>query len=89
MLECASVGIPLIASAVGGVKEVFEDGVDCLLVPPADPSALARAIADLHRNPSRRLRLADAAQKKIRAQFTIDRMAEQYLSLYFRLINKR
>jgi glycosyltransferase involved in cell wall biosynthesis len=82
MLECLSVGVPVIASSVGGVREVFEDGMDCIFVPPADSSALARAIMDLFRNPDRRRCLAAAATKKVKAQFTIDQMAASYLKVY-------
>ncbi len=89
MLECASVGVPVIASAVGGIKEVFEDGVDCLYVPPADSSALAGAIMSLHRDPELRRRLATAAQEKVNARFTIDKMAERYLRVYADLTSER
>jgi glycosyltransferase involved in cell wall biosynthesis len=56
ILEAAASGLPIVASAVGGIPDVFEDGVSALLVEPGDPRALRDAIArvrrdrDLHRN---------------------------------------
>jgi glycosyltransferase involved in cell wall biosynthesis len=82
MLECAYLGVPVVASNVGGIREVFENGVDCLLVPPSDPSALAAAIAELHGNRERRLQLAASARRKTKSRFTIEQMAKQYAQVY-------
>jgi glycosyltransferase involved in cell wall biosynthesis len=45
-LEAMSYGVPVIASAVGGLQEIIEDNVSGWLVPPDDPAALAKAIAE-------------------------------------------
>ncbi|MCX2643787.1 glycosyltransferase, partial [Klebsiella pneumoniae] len=55
-----------IATEMGGVPEVVSDGVDGLLVPPGDPTALAGAIDRLAREPARRRALADAAVARAR-----------------------
>jgi glycosyltransferase involved in cell wall biosynthesis len=44
-LEAMSYGVPVIASAVGGLQEIIEDNVSGWLIPPDDPAALAKAIA--------------------------------------------
>ena len=54
-------GLPLIGSAVGGIAEVVEDGVNGLLVPPEDPEALAAALARIS-DPTLRARLAEGSR---------------------------
>jgi len=44
LLEASAQGLPIVATAVGGVPEMIHDGVDALLAPPDDPTALAAAI---------------------------------------------
>jgi glycosyltransferase involved in cell wall biosynthesis len=47
LLEAASYGVPIIATAVDGIKDVVKDGVNALLVPPKDPPAMSNAIASV------------------------------------------
>ena len=54
-------GLPLVGSAVGGIAEVVEEGVNGLLVPPEDPDALAAALMRVA-DASLRARLADGAR---------------------------
>jgi glycosyltransferase involved in cell wall biosynthesis len=54
-------GLPLIGSAVGGIAEVVQDGVNGVLVPPEDPAALAAAVARIT-DPELRARLAEGAR---------------------------
>ncbi len=65
VVESLAVGTPVIATAVGGVAEVVEDGVNGLLVPPGDPQALARAIRRLYGEPGLRDRLAARARASV------------------------
>jgi glycosyltransferase involved in cell wall biosynthesis len=62
LLEAMVLGIPVVAARVGGVPEVVTDGVDGLLVPPADDDALATALADLLLDGERPRVLAEAAR---------------------------
>jgi glycosyltransferase involved in cell wall biosynthesis len=61
VVESLAVGTPVIATAVGGVTEIVEDGVNGLLVPPQDPAALAAAIRRFFEDEALRARLRAAA----------------------------
>jgi glycosyltransferase involved in cell wall biosynthesis len=54
LMEAAALGLPIVATRVGGIPDAFRDGVDAVLVPPSSPPALADAIEVLARNPKRR-----------------------------------
>lgn len=60
-LEAASAGLPIIASAIGGLPELFVDGRSALLVPPGDPAAIRSAIERLRADGNLRRRLRRAA----------------------------
>ena len=66
-VEALSVGVPVVATAVGGVPEVVTDGENGLLVPPGDPEALAAALRRILEEPSLRDRLAAAAEPSVAA----------------------
>jgi glycosyltransferase involved in cell wall biosynthesis len=84
--EAMSVGRPLIASRTGGLPEIVEDGDSGLLVPPADPVALAQAVDRLLADPVLRDRLAAAGQRRVAAQFTQEVMTNKTLALYRELL---
>lgn len=65
LVEALAVGTPVVASAVGGVPEIVEDGVNGLLVAPEDPGALAAALRRVLEEPGLRDRLASAAQGSV------------------------
>ena len=50
-MEATSVGLPIVASCVGGIPQALEDGVDALLVPPGEPDSLAHAMKRLACDP--------------------------------------
>ncbi len=61
VMEALALGMPIVATAVGGVAETFTDGVDARLVPPRDPVALAEAIVEVAHDDSLRASLAAAS----------------------------
>ncbi len=85
ILEAMFFGCPSVARRAGGIPEVVEDGVSGLLVPSADPDALARAIEGLIREPKRRLAMGEAAQRRAREQFSADAIVPRYEALYQRV----
>jgi glycosyltransferase involved in cell wall biosynthesis len=62
-LEAMQAGVPLVASAVGGLADIVEDGNAGLLVPPGDPDALARAITRLLADPAARATMSAAGRR--------------------------
>lgn len=62
LLEAAAVGVPLVATSVGGMKDILTDGENALLVLPDDPNSLASAIESVLRDESLALRLSEGAR---------------------------
>ena len=79
LIEAQSQGLACLATAVGGIPELIEDGMTGRLVPPGDPLALAAALGALIGDPAGRVRLGAAAQTRVREHFTmtagLDRLA--------------
>jgi glycosyltransferase involved in cell wall biosynthesis len=73
LLEAMALGIPVVASRVGGTVDLVTDGVDGVLVPPRSPAAFARALAALLADPGRRAALGAAGRRTVRERFTLDR----------------
>ncbi|HKW29221.1 MAG TPA: N-acetyl-alpha-D-glucosaminyl L-malate synthase BshA, partial [Verrucomicrobiae bacterium] len=85
ILEGMFFGCPSVARRAGGIPEVVEDGVSGLLVPSAEPDALARAIESLIREPKRRLVMGEAAQRRAWERFSADAIVPRYEALYRRV----
>jgi glycosyltransferase involved in cell wall biosynthesis len=79
---------PVIVSRVGGLKELVEDGVSGLHVPPGDPLALAEAIARIMREPELRVRLGRAGRERVLTKFNIDVIAEQWEKFFEDLLQR-
>ncbi len=86
--EAMASGVPVIASPVGGLLDLIQDGESGLFAPVEDPHSLALLIDYLAQRPSLRQKLAAAARQRIEAQFSTARMVAQYLQTYITLLNK-
>jgi glycosyltransferase involved in cell wall biosynthesis len=82
LLESMAMGIPVIATNVGGNSEVIKDGYTGLLVPDSDPQTLADAIRKLWYDSDLRFQLALAAKQNVAEMFHVQRMIHQYEQLY-------
>jgi glycosyltransferase involved in cell wall biosynthesis len=77
LMEAMSVGLPVVASDVAGVRDLLEDGAAGVVVPPGDPARLAQAVASLWQDEARRAALAAAARVAIE-KYAWDRVLPQY-----------
>jgi glycosyltransferase involved in cell wall biosynthesis len=82
LLEAMALGLPVIASGVDGVPEAVTSGKDGLLVPPANPAALAAALKSLAGDPEKRAALGAAAKAAVSERFTLRRMIGEYERAY-------
>jgi glycosyltransferase involved in cell wall biosynthesis len=85
-LEAAAAGLPVVASAHGGLAEVVRDGETGRLVPPGDARALALALRELADHPEGARALGEAATRDVRARFSRERMLAELEWVYERLL---
>ena len=81
-LEAMACGTPVVGSEVGGIKHSVVDGVTGYLVPPNDPDALARRLAELYCDPALRARLSRNGLQRVQKHFTWERIARSVAALY-------
>lgn len=86
ILEAMAAGRPVVATDVGGVRDVVRHGETGLLVPPADPEELADAILRLAGDPRLAADLAARARARVRELFPVRRMVDDYARLYKELL---
>ena len=80
-LEAMAIGKPIIATKVGGLKSILEDGKTALLVEPADSNHLAKTITDLLKNTALRRRLSDNSRKAV-IRYSWNTVVDRYLEIY-------
>jgi glycosyltransferase involved in cell wall biosynthesis len=82
ILEAMAAGLPVVATRVGGNPEVVADEETGILVPSADPPALATALLRLWQNPELRRAMGAAGRKRAEKYFDVKRMVSRYEGLY-------
>jgi glycosyltransferase involved in cell wall biosynthesis len=89
LLEAMALGKPVVATNVGGIPEVVQDGLNGFLVPPGDSQALARAIIRLLKDEQLRRKMGDEARKMIDERFSAEKMVEEIQKVYEELLKKK
>jgi len=89
IIEAMMVGKPVIASDVGGIPEIIENGKTGLLVSPGSHITLAEAILDGLNNPEKAARLASAGQETALRKFTTDKMIDGTVGVYEQLLREK
>lgn len=82
LLEAAACGRPIVATDVAGCRDVVNDGINGLLVPPKDPQALANALLTMLKDKSLRLKMGIAGRNFIMERFSDKKIHEQTLDVY-------
>jgi glycosyltransferase involved in cell wall biosynthesis len=85
VMEYMEAAKPVVATRVGGVPDLIDDGVHGLLVEPQDPAAFAAAVAQLLRDPARARELGERGRERRRTEFDIDVMVRRLEELYVKL----
>jgi glycosyltransferase involved in cell wall biosynthesis len=86
ILEAMAAGVPVIATDIADNRAVVADGESGLIVPPADPASLAKAMKFLAQEPATRRAFGEAGRSRWSARYTVDAMVSQYAQLYDQLI---
>jgi glycogen synthase len=86
VVEAMACGSPVVASSVGGIREIVQNGRSGILVRPADPSSLAEAVNRLLGDRALRMRLASNARKRVLEHFTWESAARRTLEIYKSLL---
>jgi glycosyltransferase involved in cell wall biosynthesis len=81
-LEAMAAGLPVVASAVGGIPDQIRHDKEGLLVPPGDTGALGEALLDLLRDPSRARRLGEAGRRRATSEFGHPTMVKRIEDVY-------
>jgi glycosyltransferase involved in cell wall biosynthesis len=89
LLEAMAAGTPCVATAVSGHLDVITSGANGLLVPPADPASLARALRTLMQDPCRAAQMASRARQSVLASYTWRSLAERYVTIYEQAVATR
>jgi len=87
-LEAMAFGLPVVATNVGGVSELVEDGRTGRLVVPADSQALAECLSELLLNSELRSRMGSAARNRVRNFFSMDRMVSEIAKIYDQILGR-
>jgi D-inositol-3-phosphate glycosyltransferase len=88
-LEAMACGVPVVASAVGGLQDTVADSVTGLLVPPRNPSALATAVKSLLEDPQRRAAYGRAGRERVERRYTWSRVAAATANAYAQVVRAR
>jgi glycosyltransferase involved in cell wall biosynthesis len=86
VIEGMAAGLPVVATRVGALGEMIEDGRTGLLIPPRDPAALAAALERLFEDPAFATRLAEGGRRHARATWDAEVVAARNLELYAELL---
>lgn len=89
ILEAQAAGVPVVATKVGGVVEIIDDGKTGLLVMPKDPEGMAKAVIRILQDPHLSARMVEQSQKRIDERYTIRHMAEATINVYKEVLESK
>ena len=86
VLEAMALGLPVIASAVGGIPEVIEDGLDGYLISPGDVASLTKQSQAIVEDPHMLRTIGERARQRVAAEYSIQTVAQRHKILYESLV---
>lgn len=89
ILEAMACGLPVVATGVGGVPEVVQEGETGRLVPPKNHEALGEAVCQLLANPQRLAALGQAGRRRAREDFSLESMVRRHEAVFGQMIQQR
>ena len=87
VVEAQAAGVPVVATKVGGVIDIIEDGKNGLLVPPADSRSMAEAIMRIFKDTQFARELAQNAYAKVKEKYSVELMVKNTLDIYREVLN--
>ncbi len=88
LLDAMASRLPIVATRTGGIPEAVEDGVNGILVPPRNPSALADAIYHLYQKRDLLIKMGENGYERAKRIFSVEKMIENTISLYNKLLKE-
>ncbi len=82
IIEAQAAGVPVVATRVGGVVDIIEDGVNGILCNPEDPKDMSQGVLRIYRDKALAERLSCSGRKNVEERFTLDRMAADTVKIY-------
>jgi glycosyltransferase involved in cell wall biosynthesis len=89
ILEAMRAGMPVVASAVGGIPEAVQEGVNGYLIPNNHPDVLRERLKELLTNAALRLHMGRAGRQMYEASFTFDKMFSRILNVYEQVVSDK
>ncbi|MGV8944776.1 glycosyltransferase [Thermomonas sp.] len=89
LVEAMLLGLPVVATRVGGIPSVVEEDVTAILVPPLSPAALAAALVALQRDPALRRSMGNSGSARAQAEFSARRYVDDIDALYTRCLSRQ
>jgi glycosyltransferase involved in cell wall biosynthesis len=89
VIEAMAAGIPVVATRVGGVPDVVENGRTGTLVPAGDPDALAAALIEIARDRGKALRMASEARREVASRYASGRLVDDISRLYLSALARK
>jgi len=82
IIEAQAAGVPVVATKVGGVVDIIEDGKNGFLVPPADPKSMADAVMRIFKDTQLARQLSENAYAKVKEKYNVELMVKNTLDVY-------
>jgi len=89
VLEAWALAKPVVASAVGGLRDLIHDGVDGVLIPSGEPDALATSLSGLFHSAANRLTIGEQGLRNMRDNYTWDAITDRLIGIYQELVDER